>query len=137
MKTLKSILALLLVSAFTFTSCKKDKNEVVVGPESELEGVWIGKYGSGNSDPVFYYRMELNENGTMRVTNDPNNIIKGSGKWKLKDDVFTGTYTYVENNIVYEYNVSAKYLSEKKQLVGSWGSGFENPDDGDFYLEKQ
>jgi hypothetical protein len=129
---LKLITMILSITAFTFISCKKDKNDVPAVPG--IEGNWVGKYGSGNAELTLDYRFNILPGGKLQVK-DNNDAIIGQGTWKLIEGTFEGIYGYAQNDD--EYNLKAKYDEVEGSLFGSWGEGTENPDGGEFYLLKQ
>ena len=131
MKTshLKSIFAILLLSAITFTSCKKDHP----APKDPILGSWVGKYSVGNVEPANFYRFNILPNGVLQIT-DKNKVVEGTGTWNLMNDNFTAVYTYDLGGI---YNLAAKYNKGAKTLIGDWGTGKTVAEDGKFFLNKE
>ncbi len=129
MKTsqLKTIFAMLVMAAFIFTSCKKDNPS----PKHPIAGNWVGKYGSGNETPSTFFKIQILDNGTLKIKNEEN-VVTGSGTWELNELNFTAVYSYEPGN---HLNLAAKY--SEATLSGSWGFGVANPADGDFFLEKE
>ena len=131
MKTskLKSIFTFLLFAAVVFTSCKKDDPS----PQDPIVGSWIGKYGSGNSEPSTFYSFNIMANGSWQVRLEDKTTI-GSGTWKLEDGTFYGVYTYELGGT---YNVAGKYDAGAGTITGSWGEGETGTGDGEFFLNKE
>lgn len=132
MKTsqLKSIFAFLVLAVVTFTSCKKDAPE----PSHPIVGSWLGKYGSGNSEPSAFFSFRILPNGVVQVRDEVNTVI-GTGTWKLDETTFTCIYTYEQGGGT--YNLAAKYDEVEGNIIGSWGEGEVDTSAGDFYLVKQ
>jgi hypothetical protein len=133
---IKTLIAVCLMATTTMISCKKDDKIEPQQPApvvKTIEGSWIGKYGSGNSEPDEFFAFNIKPNGVLEVKNE-NNVVTGSGTWKLEDGVFTGTYKY--EGFAVKYNVASKYDEEAGTLTGSWGIG-NDTGSGEFYLNKQ
>ena len=131
MKTsqLKSIFAFLLLAAVTFTSCKKDDPT----PQDPIVGSWVGKYSTGNNPLLGSYSFNILPNGVLQLRNSGKSII-GNGTWKLDGGTFYGVYTYTLGST---YNLAGKYDEANGEITGSWGDGETNPDDGEFFLNKE
>lgn len=87
MKKLSFILVL-LIGIFT-TSCKKE----CPAPTYPIEGLWVGKYGSGSTAPNNGFSMIVESGGKVTVA-DGNNITsssKAAGTWTLTGNVFKAT----------------------------------------------
>lgn len=137
MKTLnlRSLFFIAAMALFTFSSCKKNKDEITPAAPTAA-GVWAGKYGVGNDVPVSYFSFIINDNGTMQVkSGEVNNPSLGTGTWKITDGIFTGVYFY-NGYPSDKYNVSAKINLVNNTMEGSWGSGETDADDGTFTMTR-
>ena len=131
---LKSLFLALAVVLFTFSSCKKDKNEVP--PTPTIEGTWAGKYGAGNSVPSIFFSFVINKDGTLKVkSDDPNKEFNGTGTWKMNGEIFTGVYQYTGQNM--KWNVAAKVNIAAGTMEGSYGDGETIADNGSYSMTRQ
>lgn len=76
-----------------FSSCKKDE---VIPPVYPVEGLWVGKYGSGTSTPTSGYSMVVEAGGKITTVADGDNInhfIQSYRHLGIDRNVFTATYT--------------------------------------------
>lgn len=129
---MKSLLVMLVIAAGSFISCKKNKD---AAPDHILKGNWEGEYGYGADEPDTYFAFIIHNNGTLQVSIDKNYPPTGSGTWTLKDNEFKAVYKYEGDNE--EFNVVAKFDEVENNLVGNWGDGDTNADDGKFYMFRQ
>jgi hypothetical protein len=133
---IKTLITVCLMATTTLISCKKDEKIEPQQPApvvKTIEGSWIGKYGSGNSEPNTFFAFNIKADGVLEIKNEDNEVT-GTGTWKLEEGTFTGTYKYT--GLFIKYNVAAKYESEAGTLTGSWGLG-DDTGSGEFYLNKQ
>lgn len=131
MKTmkLKSILSLLLLTAITFTACKKDKPGPP--PEETIVGSWVGKYGGhANVPPPHPFRFNILPNGVIELT-DLNKKVEGTGTWKLTGNKITTIYKYGKNY----YNFKGNYNVKDKKITGTQGE--DDDDQNTFFLNKE
>ena len=133
---IKTLIAVFLMATTALISCKKDNKIEPQQPApvvKTIEGSWVGKYGNGNNEPDKFFAFNIKTGGVLEVKNE-NNVVTGTGTWKLEEGVFTGSYTY--DGLAIQYNVAAKYDEEAGNLSGSWGIG-EDTGSGEFYMNKQ
>ncbi len=131
----KSFFFMAAVAVFTFSSCKKDNNGIIV-PAPTAAGTWSGLYGGGNNTPTNYFSFVINGNGTMQVRSENvNNPVLGTGTWSVTDGIFKGIY-YYDFEPGFKYNVSAKIDLIKNTMDGSYGIGETVADDGTFTMTR-
>ncbi len=111
-----------------FTSSKKEVNKM----NESMTGSWVGKYGSGNSDPIYPYHFEILPEGKLNIIDTDKEII-GKGTWYLAHKTFTSIYSYEGGGV---FHLEGKYNKEEAVIKGQWGEGARGISDGKFYLER-
>ena len=76
---------LLLFTALSFVSCKKDEAKV------DISGSWVGAWGFGPEVPSYYERWDLEEDGELTAYDE--NGLYAVGTWELNGKSFEATYT--------------------------------------------
>ncbi|MHA7128333.1 lipocalin-like domain-containing protein [Algoriphagus namhaensis] len=109
---------LLLVLAFTLTSCGKSPQELIVGTWSgtdfefeQTQGPDMSAVVEGGRDLHLDGKMILEETGTY-IISDPDNVMNGKGTWKINSDELVLTDDQ-KNEVVYEL-IS---ISESKLVI--------------------
>jgi hypothetical protein len=123
-------IALLITTAFFFTSCSKNSDDVQppASTSQTVAGKWVGTYGFGNDAPTIYFAFNIKANGTIEELNKSGQS-KGSGTWSLNGNAFTAKYTWVAPyNTV--FSVAATYNAATKKLTGTWGYDNSSTDGG-------
>ena len=130
---LKSIFFMAATVLASFSSCKKDNEDIIApAPAPTAAGTWTGLYGGGNNEPSNYFSFVINANGTMIVKSGTvSNLDPGSDTWTITDGIFKGVYNY-DSDPAFKYNVSAKIDLVKNTMEGSRGFGKTVADDGTF-----
>ena len=124
--------AMLLLIAFSFSSCKKDKENVVVPPPATV-GTWIGVLTT-NSAPVGSLNLVMKLDGTLEAQNTAGQKI-GEGTWQLNGVNFTCSYT-VGSPTPVKCNLIGTLVSPTK-LNGAWGTGNSSVNGGFWNMDKQ
>jgi hypothetical protein len=125
-------LAIVVFSTLLF-SCKKADPAPAISP---AEGSWVGKYGTGNAIPTYYYAFQFNAGGTMSVkANDAILPSTASGTWTISGDSIRSTYTYT--NAGGTFSMIAKYDGQSNIISGTWGSDNNNNNGGTFTITRQ
>lgn len=117
-----------------FSSCKKDE---VIPPVYPVEGLWVGKYGSGTSTPTSGYSMVVEAGGKITVA-DGDNITsssKATGTWVLTGNVFTATYTYTSAGGS-TFSIKADWSNTGKMTNGTYGSGSSPTGAGTWFMNR-
>ncbi len=134
------LLSLALVALVTFASCKKDDPTPVaptpVAPS--LVGFWKGKYGSGaTSYPTSGYCFLYRTGGTVRVFDgaDTTAAAKAEGTYAINGNKVTTTYTYTPGGGT--FSISATVDAKFTFIEGTWGSGTNVTNGGNYFVNKQ
>lgn len=127
----------LMIAAFSlsllFASCKKDE---VVPPVYPIQGLWVGKYGSGTNTPTSGYSMVVEAGGKVTVA-DGDNITsssKATGTWVLTGNVFTATYTYTGGGNT--FSIKADWSNDGTMKNGTYGAGANNTGGGTWFMNR-
>lgn len=135
MKKLISLSVILFT--VVFLSCSK-KETPPAAPTYPIEGLWVGKYGSGSSTPSNGYSMVVESAGKVTVA-DGDNITtssKAAGTWTLTGNVFRATYTYSSPGGA-TFTIQANWSNDGKMTGGTWGSGTNATGGGTWYMDRK
>lgn len=108
-------------------------------PVSPVVGTWTGRYTSG-STPVpttgpINYAFIIRADGTMNVYNGPIGTgLTANGTWTYDGSHFKGTYTYQGTTSTYSVDST---LATPNRLAGTWGSGSNTTNGGNFAIDRQ
>ena len=129
-------MTVLLVIAFTFSSCKKDKDDVVAPPAvSPVVGKWIGTL-TFESAPVGNVYLVIKQDGTVEAQNSAAQKT-GEGTWKLGGSAgVTFSCSFTTNGGSQKTNLLGT-LIEPTKINGSWGTGNSQFNGGFFNVTKQ
>jgi hypothetical protein len=123
-----------ICSLYLFTSCSKDKEQVietaVVSP-----GVYEGKYGTGNNTPSTFYSFRLNGDGTMQEIDVSGNVV-GTGAWTINGTTFRASYHYIFPATAY-FVATGTYDQATKKISGTWGYDDNDKDGGKWNMIKK
>lgn len=129
----KTTLALLLaVATMSIISCKKEDTPPPVYP---VEGLWVGKYGSGTATPSNGFSMVIETGGKVTVA-DGDNITtsnKAPGTWTLTGNTYKATYSYPGP---LTYSIQANWSNDGKMVSGTWGPGTNPTGSGTWYMNR-
>ncbi len=137
LKTQKTILpfsAILFTLLFSFSSCSKDDCPT---PTYPIEGLWVGKYGSGAATPTSGFSMVVEAGGKVTVA-DGDNITsssKAAGTWTLTGSDFQATYTYSGGGST--FTIKATWTNNGKLTNGTWGPGPNPTGSGTWYMDRK
>lgn len=127
-------MAMVVLAALTFISCKKDEAEPPASVAS-IEGKWAGKRGDGNQTPDYDFRFTIKSGGAIDATNAAG-AVKGSGTWSLSGTQFTAQYQFVAP-LFTKYRIKAVYDKAIGKLInGIWGFDDGLYDEGTWYMNK-
>jgi hypothetical protein len=121
-------LVLVVFSATTLASCKKDKTE-----NKTFAGVWQGKWGDPNQAPQNFIRFEFKSNGEVIRFDEQNQVI-ANGTWTLNGVQFECTYTNTNGQI---HKIGGLYTDFDGVIIGTWGYSPSKTDGGTIELNKQ
>ena len=124
-----------LFALLPFISCKKDECPVPVYP---IEGLWVGKYGSGSATPSSGYSMVIESGGKLTIA-DGDNITsssKATGTWTLTGNVFSATYTYSTPGGS-TFSIKADWSNNGKMSNGTWGPNATPTGSGTWYMDRK
>ncbi len=139
MKT--TFLAMLFIALVTFASCKKDDPTPAPAPAAvpSLVGFWAGKYGSGATTyPTAGYAFLYRADGTVRVYNatDTASALKAEGTYVITGNSVTSTYAYLPA-LTAKYSTTAIVDAKFTFTEGTWGSGTNTSNGGNYFLNKK
>jgi hypothetical protein len=121
---LTSFALILFISAITFVSCSKKKDDIAPSP---FEGLWIGKYGVGNNAQTQYMEFNVSANGTFTTkANTEIDKAPGKGTWSVEGDTFKGVFTFNADPDHTLHYVGAKLNQQGDKLIGGWGLSENN-----------
>jgi len=87
--------------------------------QNPILGTWTGTYGNGASQTGFFYSLQFNGDGTMKVLQQDGNTL-ASGNCTINGNSVTGTYYYSGNQ---PYSITGAYNSANNTMTGTWGAG--------------
>ncbi len=120
-----------LVMLLTF-ACSKSTDEP--GTVS-IEGVWTGKYGTGNNKPSSFYSFNIKANGVIEEL-DANGKVKGKGIWQLDNNkILMASYYYLPPANT-EFSVLGAFNAAEGKILGNWGYGESVTDGGTWEMTK-
>ena len=132
----KSVTVLLLI-AFTFSSCKKDKDDVAAPPPpSAAVGKWNGVMNTDGA-PVGNLYLDIKPNGIMEAKNSAGQKL-ADGTWQLGGSAgvtFSCTFT-TTTSTPQKFNFLGS-LVNPTLINGSWGTGNSQFNGGFFNVTKQ
>lgn len=132
----KSI-TMVLIIAFTFSSCKKDKDDVAAPPApSPVVGKWNGVLNTDGA-PVATLYLVMKEDGKMEAQNNAGQKL-ADGTWTLAGSTgvtFSCSFT-LNGPTPQQYNLLGT-LIEPTKINGSWGTGNSQFNGGFFNITKQ
>lgn len=132
---MKKLLFLAAATVFLATSCKKDD---CPAPTYPVEGLWVGKYGSGSATPTAGFSMVVEAGGKITVA-DGDNITassKAAGTWTLTGNVFKATYTYSTPGGS-TFSIQANWSNDGKMTSGTYGSGTSATGGGTWFMDRK
>ena len=121
-------MAMLMLVAFTFVSCKKNKDTVTPPATVAVEGSYTGKYGFGNDIPDTDQKYKIKAGGVFQEIGVNSGTVIGEGTWQMNGNTLTAKYT-INFSPYSKYSISATFDAATGKLVGTWG-GENNPTDG-------
>jgi len=130
----KSVAMVMLV-AFTFASCKKDKDDIVP-PVSPMVGKWVGAL-TANGASAAILAIVIKQNGTLEVQNTGGEKI-ADGTWQLglsASVTFTCSYT-TTSATPQKYNLIGT-LDTPTKMNGAYGTGSSQVNGGFWNMSKQ
>lgn len=131
---MKKLLFLAAAAFVLTTSCKKDE---CPAPTYPVEGLWVGKYGSGTNAPTSGFSMVVESGGKITVA-DGDNITsssKATGTWTLTGNVFKATYTYSGGGNT--FTIQANWSNNGKMTSGTYGSGANATGGGTWFMDRK
>ncbi|HEX5651902.1 MAG TPA: hypothetical protein VFX58_02445 [Chitinophagaceae bacterium] len=122
--TLAKSALVILVSAFVFIACKKEKNEDPVVQASPVTGYWVGKYTTTGFIGHSNYAMLIKPGGQVRVydldtktdTLALSALAKVDGVWSLNGTTLQTTYNTGTKTV----NTTATINAAFNNMNGTW-----------------
>ena len=121
MKFVKTGLALLL-AAFIFTACSKSDSQPTPPTSQSVQGVWVGKFGTDNNNPSAFFSYNFKAGGVLEELTD-NGQVKGTGTWKLDNNILTGYTINVLAPVGNKYSMIGTFNASQGKILGNWGYG--------------
>ena len=127
-----------MVVFVSLLGCSKDDDcPAPVAPSYQIQGYYVGKYGSGTTAPNLGYSMVVEANNKVTVADGDNltSSTKASGTYTLVDNVFKATYTYTGGNT---FSIQANYDPASGKLTGgTYGSGASYTGGGTWFMDRK
>jgi len=120
MKFLQAV-SVLLFAAFTFAACSKSNNTPPVTNNS-VQGAWVGKFGTDNNAPSVFFSYNFKAGGVLEELTD-NGQIKGTGTWKLDNNILSGYTINVLAPVGNKYSMIGAFNAAQGKILGNWGYG--------------
>ena len=129
------IISLLAIITLVASSCQKD--DAPPAPTYPVEGLWVGKYGSGINEPNNGFSMVVESGGKITVADGSNitSSTKAYGTWTLTGNVFMATYTYSGAGAG-TFSVKAEWSNAGKMINGTYGNGSNPSGSGIWYMDR-
>lgn len=122
-----------LVVLLTF-ACSKSTDKPAAA--TTIEGVWTGKYGTGNNKPSSFYSFNIKAGGVIEEL-DANGAVKGKGTWKLDNNkILMVSYNYLPPANT-KFSVIGAFNGEDGRILGNWGYGESVTDGGSWEMTKK
>ncbi|WP_428224568.1 hypothetical protein [Flavobacterium sp.] len=120
--------------------CSKDDDcPAPIPPTYQVQGYYVGKYGSGVNEPNSGFSMVVEADGKMMVADGASLSIasKASGTYTLVGNVFKATYTYNTPGGS-TFSIQANYDSSTGKFTsGTWGSGANYTGSGTWFMDRK
>jgi hypothetical protein len=131
MKFLK--IACLAFVVLLMFACSKSTDKPA--SSTTIEGIWTGKYGTGNNEPSVFYSFNIKAGGVIEEL-DANGAVKGQGTWELENNILMATYSYLPpaNN---KFSVLGAFNVAQGRILGNWGYGESVTDGGTWEMTKK
>lgn len=122
-----------LVMLLTF-ACSKSTDKPAAA--TTIEGVWTGKYGTGNNKPSSFYSFNIKAGGVIEEL-DANGAVKGKGTWKLDNNkILMASYNYLPPANA-KFSVIGAFNAGDGRILGNWGYGESVTDGGSWEMTKK
>lgn len=128
MKTIQIFLTICL-AATLFSACKKDNTP---GGHS-MQGVWEGKWGSGDEAPQYFFKFKMESNGQLQRLDEQDQVI-ANGTWDLNGIEFECSYTHSNGQV---HKIGGLYTDFDETIAGTWGYHPSKANGGNIELKKQ
>ena len=125
---------LLLFTAITLAACSKSHDAPPAN--DSVQGVWIGKFGTGAGNPSSFFSYNFKAGGVLEELTD-NGQVKGTGTWKLDNKILTGYTINVVAPVGNKYSMIGAYNAEQGKILGNWGYGSSTTDGGLWEMSKK
>jgi hypothetical protein len=137
---MKKLLVIAVLFTAVFTSCKKEDCPAPPVPTYPIEGLWIGKYGSGSAAPTSGFSMVVESGGAVTVVDGASISAasassRATGTWTLTGNVFKATYTYPSGGST--YSVIANFSNTGKLESGTWGAPPAATSGGTWFMDRK
>lgn len=129
MKGLSAIFSAFFLS-FLLLSCSKSKDETTP-PPYVVEGIYLGKIGSGIQTPTGHFSIKLKSGGLMDRINEVGSVT-ATGTWQLSGNTFTAHY---ESSSGVKVDLTGILNSAQKRIQGNWSS--TNGNSGTYNVTKE
>ena len=137
-KNILQSVAILMLAALSFASCKKD-NDLHAPPTQQTtsaEGLYTGKYGFGNDVPDTDQKYRIKAGGVFQEIGLSSGMVVGQGTWAMNGNTLTASYAITFAPFT-KYSVVATFNAATGKLVGTWGSEHDPADGGKIDMTRQ
>jgi hypothetical protein len=125
-------IAFVAVTMMLAVACSKNSDKPV---SANIEGTWVGKYGTGNNKPGSFFSFNIKAGGVIEEI-DVNGLVKGKGTWKLENNILSASYTWLPPSST-KFGVLGAFDASKGQILGNWGYGASVTDGGLWEMTKK
>jgi hypothetical protein len=115
-------------------ACSKSSDKPSPATNS-IEGIWVGKYGTGNNNPSSFFSFSIKANGVIEEV-DSEGQVKGKGTWKLENKILSATYTWLAPSNT-KFSVLGAFNAAQGKILGNWGYGASATDGGLWEMTKK
>jgi len=113
-------IAFVAVAMVFAVACSKNTDDKP-SSTTTIEGIWVGKYGTGSNNPSTFFSFNIKAGGVIEELAE-NGTVKGTGTWKLENNILSATYTWAPPANT-KFSVLGAFDAAKGEIVGDWGYG--------------
>lgn len=97
---------------------KKGSESETLNIENPFSGNYIGTYVVYGFDTIYYFQLEFNTDGTIKVTSNDNRI-EAFGTWTMDGNEITANFEY-SNGLQYSLKCNYTHTANEVVIDGEW-----------------